>query len=82
MSNVVLRKNGELSFLLNATGADAYVFKLIGTDGRLLAQTSQRMAATGLHTVRFSQNMAGNELILVQVIGKKTQWARLVSVAE
>lgn len=78
----VLRKNGALSFAMNATEADDYVFKLMSTDGKLVAQTAQRISTAGSFTLRFPQTFSGNELILVQMIGKKQRYANLVRVQD
>lgn len=82
LANLVLCKSGDLSFVNNAAEADDCVFRLLGTDGRLLAQTTQRIALTGYNTVHFAQATGITGLVLVQVIGKKSQYARLVSVKE
>lgn len=82
IGNVVLRRSGELSFVMNATEADDYVFKLIGTDGKLLAQTVQRISPAGFFTVHFTQTVSGSEPVLVQMIGKKNRYARLVTVRD
>ena len=78
-TNVVLRKSGELSFTMNATGTDDYAFKLISVDGKLLSQTAQHITGPGYHTVRFENNVR-NEFVLVQLTGKKTQLAKLLKV--
>lgn len=82
INNLALQRSGALSFVTNATEADDYVFRLISTDGRLLAQTVQRISAAGLFTVRVAQNIPGNDLILVQMIGRKNQYVRLVKISD
>lgn len=79
---VVLRKSGELSFVMNANEADDYVFKLLSVDGKLLAQTTQRITAAGYHTVRFKNEAGENNFVLVQITGTKTQYARMIRVQE
>lgn len=82
INNVVLHRNGELSFVVTATEADDYVFKLITTDGKLLAQTVQRISAAGFFTVHFTQPISGNDLVLVQMLGKKNRYAQLVKIPD
>lgn len=82
LTNLVLRKSGDLSFVINAAEADDYVFRLMGRDGRLLAQTTQRIVLPGYNAVHFAQATGISGLVLMQVIGKKIQYTCLVSVKE
>lgn len=81
ISNVVLH-GGRLSFISNSIEPDSYLFQLRSIDGRILAQTQQRITAAGLYTVSFAGSLAGNELILVEMIGRKAQCRRLVRVTD
>ncbi|MDB5205553.1 MAG: hypothetical protein JWR72_628 [Flavisolibacter sp.] len=79
LSNIVLHANGELNFILTGNSAINYVFRLITTDGKLIAQT-KRLATPGLNLLRFPQNISSHHFVLLQAIGGKEQKGVMLSV--
>jgi len=78
ISNVVLHSNGQLNFILPGTKAQPYLFKLLTTDGKLIAQTKERIIPPGSNTIQFLKNLSGNDSILVQAISNNVQKTVLV----
>jgi hypothetical protein len=79
-SNLLLRSNGELSFLLNGSQAKPYHFRLITTDGKLIAQTAQQIITPGANKISFSKNLSRHMLLLLQVVGEEENKSLLLPV--
>ncbi len=82
ITNAVLRRNGEFSFVLTESSADDYVIKLLSVDGKLLAQKTQRINGSGYNSVQLAATITENNFVLLQMIGKKAQYARLIKVQD
>ncbi len=82
LRNIVLHKNGQLTFTLTGTGADDYLFRLLTTDGKLIMQSAKRMITAGTASIKLSNNLPHNGLVLLQAIGSKEQKNLLVKVQE
>ena len=73
LSNIVLRNSGELSFVLNGNESSAYTFRLMTTDGKLVAQTAQQVVVPGSNRIRFLKTPSRHAVVLLQAIGSRDQ---------
>lgn len=80
LSNIVLRNSGELSFVLNSRQSSPYAFRLLTTDGKLVAKTAQQVIAPGTNRIRFSKALGRNTIFLLQAIGSSEERSLLLKV--
>ena len=64
LSNVLLRSNGQLSFMLNGDAVSDCAFRLLTTDGKLVAQRKLSMLTPGLNQLSFSQHLSSDIFLL------------------
>ncbi|MDB5192634.1 MAG: hypothetical protein JWQ96_2197 [Segetibacter sp.] len=80
VSKLLLRANGELSFVLDGNQPEYYAFKLISTDGKLLAETQGRTYNPGLNRIRFSNNAIVNSVVFLTAVSNGEQQTKLLPV--
>ncbi|WP_162944566.1 hypothetical protein [Flavisolibacter nicotianae] len=80
LSHIVLRSNGELSFTWSGEQPARYVFRLLATDGRLLAQTGQQVVSPGANTLRLATRPGHNAVLLLQASGDGARQSSLLRV--
>lgn len=80
LSKLVLRSNGALSFVLGGRDVRRLAFRLLTTDGKLLAQTAQQTVAPGANQIRFAKVPHPDTILLVQAIGDDESHSLLLKV--
>ena len=80
LSNVLLKANGELSFVLGGRQEELFSFKLLSTDGKELSQVTGRSYKPGLNKINFTGSSALNRVVLVTAYGGKQKITMLLHV--
>lgn len=71
LSNVLLKANGELSFVLGGSQEEFLSFRLSSTDGKLFSQVAGRSYNPGFNKISFTGNSALNRVVLITAYGSK-----------
>ena len=79
-SNLLLRSNGELRLVLNGSQAAPYRFRLITTDGKLVAQTARQVITPGANKVNFAKSLSRQTVLLLQAVGEEESKSLLLKV--
>lgn len=79
-SQLVLHATGELSFFLAAAEARQCTFRLLTTDGRLVAQTARQVVTPGANRIRFAALPCRGAIVLVQLLGAEEKRSLLLHV--
>jgi hypothetical protein len=82
LSQVVLQQNGELLFTKTGTGNERYRFRLLSTDGKLLAETGSQQVVTGSNRIRFQKTFSRHTTLVLEISHAGESDAILVSVHE
>jgi hypothetical protein len=80
LSNVFLKANGELSFVLGGSQEEFFLFKLFSTDGKELSRVAGRSYKPGLNTIHFTGSSALNGVVLLTAYGNKQKIPMLLHV--
>jgi hypothetical protein len=80
LSNIVLRNSGELLFVLNSSQSSPYAFRLLTTDGKLVAKAVQQVIFPGTNRIRFPKALGRNTIFLLQAIGSSEERSLLLRV--
>jgi hypothetical protein len=73
LTNIGLSRQGELNFTWAGREPGNYLFKLLTTDGKLIAEGTQKVVTPGYNTVRFSKNFNGSNVVVLQAISTNQQ---------
>lgn len=80
LSNVLLKANGELSFVLGGSQEKFFLFKLFSTDGKELSRVAGRSYKPGLNNIHFTGSSALNGVVLLTAYGNKQKIPMLLHV--
>lgn len=80
LSNVLLKANGELSFVLGGSQEEFLLFKLFSTDGKLFSQAAGRSYNPGFNNVHFTGSSALNGVVLLTAYRSKQKITMMVHV--
>ncbi|HLL42422.1 MAG TPA: hypothetical protein VK369_04750, partial [Segetibacter sp.] len=80
LRNVLLKANGELSFVLGGSQEEFFLFKLLSTDGKELSQVTGRSYKPGVNKINFTGSSALNRVVLVTAYGSKQKIPMLLHV--
>lgn len=79
VSNVVLRQNGELMFTKTGEEEGQYMFRLLSTDGKLVAQITEQDVPGGVHHLNFRKSLPLHTTFVLELIHRNERSAiRLV----
>ncbi len=81
ISHLLLKSNGELSFILSGNQAEYFTFKLLTTDGKELSEVMGKSYKPGYNKINFSAN-ALNGVVLLTAYGNKQKITTLLSVVK
>lgn len=73
ITNLLLRRNSELSFISGRRTSGKYVFRLVTTDGKLIATSPRKQVMPGTNKVNFGNSVANHQLLVLQLIGDNEQ---------
>lgn len=82
LSHVVLQQNGELLFTKTGTGNERFRFRVLSTDGKLLAETGSQQVVTGSNRIRFPRTFSRHTTLVLEISHAGESDAILVSVHE
>lgn len=82
ISNILLKANGELSFMLGGSEGKVYSFALLTTDGKELSQIAPRSYKPGFNTINFSSNVGLNNVVIVAAYGNRQKITTMVHVVK
>lgn len=80
LSNLVLRSSGELSFLYSGRQSQRYTFRLVTTDGKLVAHSASQVVSPGANKIRFLNLPTSNAVFLLQAQGEEANSAVLLKI--
>ncbi len=78
ISNVLLKANGELSFVLGGTQEEFFSFKLLTTDGKLLSRITARSYKPGFNKINFTGSSALSGVVVLTGSGSKQKITMLL----
>lgn len=82
ISRLLLRSNGELSFILSGSQAEYFTFKLLTADGKELSKIAGRSYKSGPNKINFSTRSALNGVVLLIGYGNKQEITTLLHVTK
>jgi hypothetical protein len=81
ITNLLLRRNGQLSFISTGSTSANYVFRLITTDGKLLALKPVNLIS-GSNKISFGNIPANEQLLILQISNYEKHESVLVKVLD
>ncbi|HEV7333309.1 MAG TPA: hypothetical protein VGN63_19900 [Flavisolibacter sp.] len=80
VSAVVLRRNGEL--IVTKQGADngRYAFRLVTTDGKVVAQSAEQTLAAGVNRIHLLKNFSAHALLVLEIVSGEERSSVLLKV--
>ncbi len=82
ITHVLLKANGELSFMSEGSVEEYFSFKLHTPDGKEISRIAKRSYQPGLNKINFTGGSALNGVVLLTAYGSNQKWTRAVHVAE
>jgi hypothetical protein len=82
LSQVVLQQNGELLFTKTGTNNQRFLFRVLSTDGKVLAETGSLQLGIGTNRIRFQKTFSRHTTLVLEMVGNGGSDAMLVSVQE
>lgn len=82
LRNIVLDKNGGLNFILNGNEPVDYLFRLVTTDGKVVAQTPRKRYGPGACKINFARQLHEHSVLFLQVVGDTNHTSILLSVEQ
>lgn len=82
VSNVLLKANGELSFMLNGSRDEFFTFTLHTTDGKALSHVPKRSYKPGFNRINLSSNNAINGVVLLGIYSSEQKRSILLQVVK
>ena len=82
LSQVVLQQNGELLFTKTGTNNQRFLFRVLSTDGKVLAETGSLQLGTGTNRIRFPKTFSRHTTLVLEMVSNGGSDAMLVSVQE
>ena len=80
VKNLLIKSNGELSFILDGNSPGNYSFKLVSTDGKVLAQAKEFPYSPGLNTIRISKTPVLYNFVYLMVYNNNKETTTLLRV--
>ncbi|MEJ7677164.1 MAG: hypothetical protein WKG06_04685 [Segetibacter sp.] len=71
ISHLLLKSNGELSFILSGNQAEYFTFKLLTTDGKELSEVTRNSYKPGYNEINFSGSPLLNHIVLLTAYTNK-----------
>lgn len=78
ISHVLLKANGELSFILSGSREEYFSFKLFTVDGKELSRVTDRSYKPGFNKINFSGNAALSSVVLLTADDSKQKITMLL----
>ena len=75
----LLQSGGRVSFTYSGTKSERFTFKVFGTDGRMMTQTTKTVHP-GANSFQFSVRLVSQGLVLVEATGANEQYRALLPV--
>ena len=82
ISHVLLKANGELSFMLSGDEVESFSFKLFTTDGKALSEIAVRSYKSGFNKINFSAGSALNGVFVFAAFAGKQKITMVLPVSE
>jgi len=82
VSNVLLKANGELSFVLNGNREKSFSFKLLAIDGKELSQLTDRSYKPGFNKINFTGGSALKGVVVLSGFSSKEKITMLLPVVK
>ena len=80
LNHISLKATGELSFILNGNQSRKFTFKLLTTDGKLLAQSNARGYMPGSNKINLSIAPISNSVVILTVYNNNEKTSNLLHI--
>lgn len=80
LNHILLKANGELSFILNGNQSQNFAFKLLTTDGKLVARLNSRNYVAGSNKVNFPVASILNGVVILTIYNNNQKTSNLLHI--